>query len=199
MDGVRVYGEALATVAAGDRVAHIAADGAETTFDAGEEIGRAALVNRVVAGLPADVGWVAVTAASIVWPDGAVAALRAAAPHRAGLLGPRLRDAGGAALASSGPLPPTGGRSVLARLRGRRVAAVPVGAGVTGWLDGRCVLLRRSAWDSVDGYDTRAGPDRGTLDIDLGSRLARAGWLVLGVPEVEVVVPTAGGHGMLDG
>lgn len=39
-------------------------------------------------------------------------------------------------------------------------------------------LLRRAAWDSVGGYDTRiTGPQR--ADVDLRARLEQAGWLVL--------------------
>ena len=61
-----------------------------------------------------------------------------------------------------------------------------------GWLSGSCLLLRRAAWESVDGFDPRyaAGAD----DVDLGDRLARAGWLSVHVPSAEVVL-TSGATG----
>jgi N-acetylglucosaminyl-diphospho-decaprenol L-rhamnosyltransferase len=81
------------------------------------------------------------------------------------------------------------------------VRAGPTVAGPTGWLDGRCVLVRRTAWDSVDGYDSRhvgTGTHPEPADLDLGDRLGRAGWLVLGIPGAEVVVHPIEGQGILD-
>jgi hypothetical protein len=54
------------------------------------------------------------------------------------------------------------------------------------------VLLRRAAWDSVDGWDTRV-PDPARADADLAARLERAGWLVVPVPAAAPI----GRHGML--
>ena len=59
-----------------------------------------------------------------------------------------------------------------------------------GWLSGSCVLLRREAWDSVDGFDPRYFMY--FEDVDLGDRLGRAGWLNVYVPDAEVV--HTGGH-----
>lgn len=161
-----------------------------------EDLGRPAAVNRGIAQLEPSVGWVLVADAGLQWPPGALDALRAtaAATPRAALLGPLLRSPAGAALPSCGPLP------VLRDLLRDTLPSGPVRAGDTGWLDGTCLLLRRLAWDSVDGYDPRypgaqAGPD--PADVDLGARLVRAGWRVLGVPAAEVVVHAAGGQGIL--
>ena len=59
-----------------------------------------------------------------------------------------------------------------------------------GWLSGSCILMRREAFDSVDGFDARYFMY--FEDVDLGDRVGRAGWLNIYVPEAEVV--HIGGH-----
>jgi N-acetylglucosaminyl-diphospho-decaprenol L-rhamnosyltransferase len=162
-----------------------------------EDVGRAAALNRAVAALPASVGWVAVSEPGVRWRPGALDVLLATAGRhpRAGLLGPRLWSPGRTVLPSGGPLP-----GLFAAARGHALAHVP-GAGVTGWLSSTAVLLRRAAWDSVDGFDPRyltgAG---GAGDIDLGDRLARAGWLVVHEPTAcaDLVVVTGTGNSAVD-
>jgi len=59
-----------------------------------------------------------------------------------------------------------------------------------GWLSGACVLVRRSAFDSVGGFD-----DDFFMyfeDVDLGYRLGRAGWRNVLVP--SATVEHEGGH-----
>ena len=60
----------------------------------------------------------------------------------------------------------------------------------TGWLSGSCLLLRRDAFDAVGGFD----PSYFMYfeDLDLGDRLARAGWHNVYVP--AAVVTHQGGH-----
>jgi N-acetylglucosaminyl-diphospho-decaprenol L-rhamnosyltransferase len=162
-----------------------------------EDVGRAAAVNRAVAGLDAEVGWMAITDAHVTWHAGAVDALRSAALRhpRAGVLGPLLRTTDGTAIASAGALP-----RLRDLVRGRLDPAV-VTAGPVGWLSGACLLVRRAAWDSVDGYDPRyagSGHDPELADVDLGDRLARAGWLAVGVPAAEAAVHPYEGQGILD-
>jgi hypothetical protein len=80
---------------------------------------------------------------------------------------------------------------MLAAARGRVPVGVP-GEGPVGWLSTAAVLMRRSAWDSVDGLDPRylGGPgDMG--DVDLGERLVRAGWLVVHEPAANAFVEGA--------
>lgn len=196
MGELRCYGDELAVVKVGRRGAEIVGPGGATeSLLLAEEIGRPAVVNRAIAGLDPAVGWVAVVDPGIALASGALDALRAAAAPRAGLLGPLMRGPNRIPLPSCGPRPPLG-----ALLRGR-VQAGPAVAGPTGWLDGRCVLVRRLAWDSVDGYDSRhvgTGTHPEPADVDLGDRLGRAGWLVLGVPESEVVVHPVEGQGILE-
>jgi N-acetylglucosaminyl-diphospho-decaprenol L-rhamnosyltransferase len=193
---VRAYGDGLAVVTVERKGARVVGpDGTPTELRLTEELGRPAVVNRAVAGLPDAIGWVAVLDPGVAFAPGALDRLRAAATPRAGLLGPLLRDPTGRQINSCGPRPALG-----ALLRGR-VLTQPVLGGPTGWLDGRCVLFRRLAWDSVDGYDSRhvgTGTYPEPADVDLGDRLARAGWLVLGVPEAEAVVHPEERQGILD-
>jgi len=59
------------------------------------------------------------------------------------------------------------------------------GEGPVGWSSAPALLLRRTALDSVDGFDPRY-PGRFD-DLDLADRLDRAGWLTVHVPSVAVV------------
>jgi N-acetylglucosaminyl-diphospho-decaprenol L-rhamnosyltransferase len=180
----------------GDAAPEISDDGVEVLRLA-EDIGRPAAINRAVAGLDAAIGWIAISDPEVHWEPGALDSLLAAAARypRAGLLGPRLTGATGTVVPSAGTLP-----SITQALRGR----IPTGAGSgrTGWLSTSCVLVRRVAWDSVDGFDARYLGAPGPVDmadVDLGDRLGRAGWLLVHVPGVVItaVAGTRGGHDIL--
>ncbi|MEV3901224.1 glycosyltransferase family 2 protein [Mycobacterium sp. NPDC050551] len=56
---------------------------------------------------------------------------------------------------------------------------------VVGWLSGACLLLRRSAFDDVSGFDERYFMYM--EDVDLGDRLSKAGWQNVYVPSAEVL------------
>jgi N-acetylglucosaminyl-diphospho-decaprenol L-rhamnosyltransferase len=80
-------------------------------------------------------------------------------------------------------------------LGGRGLAGSVPGEGVprerdAGWLSGSCLLLRRAAFDSVDGFDPRYFMY--FEDVDLGEQLGRAGWRNRYVPTAEVI--HTGGH-----
>jgi N-acetylglucosaminyl-diphospho-decaprenol L-rhamnosyltransferase len=53
------------------------------------------------------------------------------------------------------------------------------------WLSGSCLLVRRSAFDAIGGFDE--GYFMYFEDVDLGYRLAKAGWKRLFVPSTSVV------------
>jgi N-acetylglucosaminyl-diphospho-decaprenol L-rhamnosyltransferase len=160
-----------------------------TLLRIGEDVGRGAAVNRAVAGLGPEVEWVAVADPELEWGEGALDALLAAAERRprAGVLGPLVRDPDGAVRASAWELPPARALPALAAAAGGRPpVASPAVEGTVGWLSGSCLLMRRAAWESVDGFDPRYV---GAFDdVDLGDRLARAGWLSVHVPSAEVVL-----------
>jgi N-acetylglucosaminyl-diphospho-decaprenol L-rhamnosyltransferase len=166
----------------------------------GENVGYGAAANRAVAGLPAEVGWVLVANPDIVVDPGALDTLIEAGDRwpRAGALGPLIRTGG--EVYPSARLQPSLGRGVGHALFAAVWPANPwtrsyrqegsVAERTAGWLSGSCVLLRREAWDSVDGFDPRYFMY--FEDVDLGDRLGRAGWLNVYVPDAEVV--HTGGH-----
>lgn len=53
-----------------------------------------------------------------------------------------------------------------------------------GWLSGSCLLVRRDAFDSINGFDE--GYFMYMEDVDLGDRLGRAGWQNIFVPSAEI-------------
>ncbi|MDF3049264.1 MAG: wbbL [Pseudonocardia sp.] len=162
-----------------------------TVLRIGEDVGRGAAVNRAVAELPVDVGFVAVAPPRLRWADGALTELRAAAVRqpRAGILAPRVR-AEGSPVPSTHPLPRRA-RGVVAVLGGRPWppdgGPDPIVEEPVGWSSAPGLLLRRAALDSVDGFDPRY-PAR-LDDLDLADRLARAGWCTVHVPTAMVVHP----------
>ncbi|GAA4712367.1 glycosyltransferase family 2 protein [Pseudonocardia yuanmonensis] len=163
----------------------------------GENVGYGTAADRAVAGLGPEVGWVVVANPDLVWGEGAIDTLLEAAARwpRAGALGPLIRDPEGAVYPSARLLPSLGhgaGHAVLGRVwpgnpwsTEYRQAATAIGERTAGWLSGSCLLLRRAAFDSVDGFDPRYFMY--FEDVDLGDRLGRAGWLNVYVPTAEVV------------
>ncbi|WP_158862741.1 glycosyltransferase family 2 protein [Leifsonia sp. AG29] len=55
----------------------------------------------------------------------------------------------------------------------------------SGWLSGSCLMVRRSAFDAIGGFDD--GYFMYFEDVDLGLRFGRAGWLNLYDPAANVV------------
>lgn len=170
----------------------------------GENLGYGSAANRAIAGLPAEVGWVAVANPDVVWLPGSLDELLAVGERtpRAGALGPLIRDGEGAVYPSARLVPSLGrgiGHAVFGTVwpanpwtgayRQLDGPAEPVERDA-GWLSGSCLLLRRTAFDSVDGFDPRYFMY--FEDVDLGERLTLAGWRNRYVPSAEVV--HTGGH-----
>jgi N-acetylglucosaminyl-diphospho-decaprenol L-rhamnosyltransferase len=140
---------------------------------------------------------------TLATPDTLARLLEAArrAP-RAGALGPRVLDPDGSVYPSARALPSirTGiGHALLSgawpsnpwtrRYQQRDVSASETAAEV-GWLSGAFLLLRREAFEEIGGFD-----DDFFMyfeDVDLGRRLAEAGWSNLFVP--DAVVTHVGGE-----
>ncbi|MHA6792893.1 glycosyltransferase family 2 protein [Pseudonocardia bannensis] len=168
----------------------------------GENVGYGTAANRGVAELGPEVGWVVVANPDLVWGEGSIDALLAAARRwpRAGALGPLIRQPDGFVYPSARLLPSLGrgaGHAVASRVwpgnpwtRQYRQSDEVVAERPAGWLSGSCLLLRRTAFDSVNGFDPRYFMY--FEDVDLGDRLQRAGWLNVYVPTAEVV--HTGGH-----
>jgi N-acetylglucosaminyl-diphospho-decaprenol L-rhamnosyltransferase len=168
----------------------------------GGNLGYGGAANRGVAALSDEVGWVVVVNPDIAWGTGSLDTLIDAASRwpRGGSFGPLIREPDGKVYPSARLLPSLGkglGHALLgkvwpsnpwtARYRQQTASIVERPA---GWLSGSCLLMRRGAFDSVDGFDSTYFMY--FEDVDLGDRLGRAGWLNVYVPSAEVV--HLGGH-----
>lgn len=141
--------------------------------------------------------WLVVANSDLVWQPGALDALLAAgeADPGAGSLGPALLNVDGTVYPSARELPSLRqgvGHAVFARLwpsnpwtRAYQARQETVGEQrAAGWLSGACLLLRRTAFEQVGGFDD--GYFMFFEDVDLGDRLGRAGWSNLYVPTAHV-------------
>lgn len=168
----------------------------------GGNLGYGGAANAGVAALGPEVGWVVVANPDVVWRPGSLDALLAAGERtpRAGALGPLIRDADGAVYPSARLLPSLGrgaGHALFGAIwptnpwtRAYRQSETAVCERDAEWLSGSCLLLRRVAFDSVGGFDTRYFMY--FEDVDLGERLTKTGWRNRYVPSAEVV--HTGGH-----
>jgi N-acetylglucosaminyl-diphospho-decaprenol L-rhamnosyltransferase len=163
----------------------------------GGNLGYGAGANRGVAALGPEYGWIIVANPDIEWGDGSIDTLLAAASRwpRGGAFGPLIKNVDGSTYPSARLLPSLGkgiGHAVVGRVwpgnpwtRAYKQSDTEVAERVAGWLSGSCLLLRRAAFDSVDGFDPRYFMY--FEDVDLGDRLGRAGWLNVYVPSAEVL------------
>ncbi|MGH3935995.1 MAG: glycosyltransferase family 2 protein [Pseudonocardiaceae bacterium] len=168
----------------------------------GENVGYGAAANRGVVECGPEVGWVVVANPVIEWHPGSLDELLAAARRwpRAGALGPLIRQPDGAVYPSARLLPALGrgiGHALLGPVwpgnpwtTAYRQSGTALGERTAEWLSGSCLLLRRGAFESVGGFDSRYFMY--FEDVDLGDRLGRAGWLNVYVPTAEVT--HLGGH-----
>jgi N-acetylglucosaminyl-diphospho-decaprenol L-rhamnosyltransferase len=133
----------------------------------------------------------------VVWGPGSIDELIAAASRwpRAGALGPLIRDPDGSVYPSARHQPSLvrgGMHAVVGPLwksnpwtaAYRQERWEPSERSV-GWLSGSCLLLRRQAFDAISGFDERYFMYM--EDVDLGDRLAAAGWENVYVPSAEVL------------
>ena len=147
--------------------------------------------------------WIAVCNADIEFAPGALTVLAEAGRGEAGVgaIGPLVREADGAVYPSARPLPSLGlgiGHALLGRAwrgnpwsRRYRAAIDPAGGPRdVGWLSGSCVLVRRSAFEAVAGFDE--GFFMFMEDVDLGRRLGNAGYVSRWEP--GAVITHLGGH-----
>jgi len=163
----------------------------------GGNLGYGTAVNRAVATVPRDEEFVLVANPDVVWGPGSIDALMDAAGRwpRAATLGPLIRDPDGSVYPSARHLPSLvrgGMHAVIGfawkanpwskayRQEHREPSERPV-----GWLSGSCLLVRRSAFDAIGGFDERYFMYM--EDVDLGDRLGKAGWQNIYVPESEIL------------
>ncbi|MCP2255871.1 N-acetylglucosaminyl-diphospho-decaprenol L-rhamnosyltransferase [Prauserella aidingensis] len=163
----------------------------------GENLGYGAAANRGVAELGDDVGWVVVANPDLEWDAGSLDALLAVTERwpRGGAFGPLIREPDGSVYPSARLLPSPGrgiGHAVFGKIwpsnpwtRAYRQESGEPTERTAGWLSGSCQLIRREAFDSVDGFDPRYFMY--FEDVDLGDRIARAGWLNVYAPSAAVM------------
>ncbi|HWC81272.1 MAG TPA: glycosyltransferase family 2 protein [Pseudonocardiaceae bacterium] len=176
-------------------------DGVELVRTGGN-LGYGSGANRGVRALGPEYGWVVVANPDVEWSPGSLDTLLAAAQRwpAAGAFGPLIREPNGKVYPSARLLPSLGrgvGHAALGRIwpgnpwsRSYRQSDSAVTERTAGWLSGSCLLLRRSAFEAVHGFDERYFMY--FEDVDLGDRLARAGWPNVYVPDAEVT--HIGGH-----
>ncbi|MDO9396330.1 MAG: glycosyltransferase family 2 protein [Herbiconiux sp.] len=158
-------------------------------------------MNAAVATLPGSVRWVLISNPDIVLKPGAVDALVAAgqAGDDIGSVGPRIVT-DGVTYPSARAVPSlrTGvGHALFARVwpgnpwtRRYHAGSGRSGEADVGWLSGSCLLVRRSAFDAIGGFDE--GYFMYFEDVDLGYRLGKAGWRNHYAPGAEA--EHSGGH-----
>ena len=177
-----------------------AAAGRARLLPTGGNLGYGSAANRGVAAGSAR--WVVVANPDIAWLPGSLDALLAAGRRHpgGGAFGPLVEDPDGRLYPSARALPSLGrgiGHALLGWAwagnpwtRAYRQEAEAVAERGTGWLSGACLLLRREAFEAVGGFDE--GYFMFFEDLDLGERLAAAGWTSVYVPDARVV--HVGGH-----
>ncbi|WP_224770132.1 glycosyltransferase family 2 protein [Mycobacterium simulans] len=172
----------------------------------GGNLGYGTAVNRTVAQLGREGpgsdevwvdDWVIVANPDVQWGPGSIDALLDAAARwpRAGALGPLIRDPDGSVYPSARHLPSLVRGSMHAVLgpfwprnpwtAAYRQERLEPSERSVGWLSGSCLLVRRSAFNQVGGFDERYFMYM--EDVDLGDRLGKAGWLSIYVPSAEVL------------
>ena len=163
----------------------------------GGNLGYGTAVNRAVATLPGEEEFVVVANPDVVWgPDSIDLLLDAAARWpQAGSLGPLIRDPDGSVYPSARHLPSLvrGGMHAVVGFawkanpwtKSYRQERLEPSERPVGWLSGSCLLVRRSAFDAIGGFDERYFMYM--EDVDLGDRLGRAGWLNVYVPGSEIL------------
>lgn len=163
----------------------------------GANLGYGGAVNAAVRTLGPDTTYILVSNPDVELGSGALRTLadRLDANPGAAAAGPRVLNADGTTYPSARRLPSlrTGvGHALLTGIwpgnpwtRAYRADESNPGERSVGWLSGSCVLLRRSAFDAVGGFDE--GYFMYFEDVDLGFRLGRAGWSNLYVPSARVV------------
>lgn len=133
----------------------------------------------------------------VQWGPGSIDALLEAVERwpQAGALGPLIRDPDGSVYPSARHLPSLvrgGMHAVLGPVWPRnpwtkayRQEHLEPSERPVGWLSGSCLLVRRSAFRQIGGFDERYFMYM--EDVDLGDRLGQAGWLSVYVPSAEVL------------
>ena len=194
------YDVVLADNGSTDGIPAAAAGPGVTLLETGGNLGYGKAANLGASGFGGE--WLVVANPDVVIAPGALDELLAAAgrwPH-AGCLGPAIRTPENQLYPSARAFPSLG-RGIGHAVFGwwwptnpwtrayRAEAGTPV-EGTTGWLSGSFMLLRRTAFEAVGGFDPTYFMY--CEDMDLCRRLGESGWSSIYVP--SAVVTHQGGH-----
>lgn len=169
--------------------------GGNIGYGAGMNAGVEALRDRRAAG-EIDGEFVLISNPDVVFDPGSIDEMVAAARRHptAGAVGPLIREVDGSVYPSARSIPTLGagiGHALLAPVwknnpftRRYLADSVMDTERTSGWLSGSCQLLRWEAFDAVGGFDERYFMYM--EDVDLGDRLARAGWQNIFTPAAEI-------------
>ena len=154
-------------------------------------------MNAGVAALPDSVSWVLLSNPDVVVHTGAIDTLLAAGEtdDRIGAVGPAVLNSDGTVYPSARQVPSLRlgiGHALFVNLwqdnpwtrRYRHDADTAPVPRDTGWLSGSCLLVRRTAFEQLGGFDE--GFFMYFEDVDLGMRLAQHGWRIRYEPSAQV-------------
>ncbi|WP_067523029.1 glycosyltransferase family 2 protein [Nocardia uniformis] len=188
----------LADNGSNDGVPELVADANEnvTLLRTGGNIGYGGAINRAVADIDPEIEFVLIANPDIRWGTDSIDELLAAAKRwpRAGALGPTVLEPDGSRYPSARRVPGLAdgaGHAILGTLWPSnpwtlryRQDNEEISERNVGWLSGSCLLVRRAAFDSIDGFDSRYFMYM--EDVDFGDRMGKAGWHNVFVPSAEV-------------
>jgi len=167
-----------------------------------DNLGYGHAINTAVASLDSEATWLLIANPDVVWTPGALEALVKRGESRADIaaVGPRVVNEDGTTYPSARAVPSFGtgvGHALLFRIwpsnpwsRRYLQAGVDDVAREAGWLSGSCLLVRRSAFEHVGGFDE--GFFMYFEDVDLGRRFKLAGMMSVYEPAAQVI--HAGAH-----
>jgi N-acetylglucosaminyl-diphospho-decaprenol L-rhamnosyltransferase len=165
----------------------------------GGNLGYGTAVNRAVAEYleDSDAEFFVVANPDVQWGPRSIDVLLEAAQRwqLAGSLGPLIRDPDGSVYPSARHQPSIirgGMHAVVGPMwksnpwtAAYRQERFEPSERAVGWLSGSCLLVRKAAFDELGGFDERYFMYM--EDVDLGDRMARAGWQNVYVPTAEIL------------
>jgi N-acetylglucosaminyl-diphospho-decaprenol L-rhamnosyltransferase len=174
-----------------------------TILELADNVGYGAGVTAGINARATDVDYVLITNPDVTFAAGSIDALVSAADEltAAGSFGPKILDAEGNTYPSARNLPSLRngiGHAMFSRFWPNNPWSQSYRSDQNygserrnaGWLSGACLLVRKSAYDVVGGFDPRFFMY--FEDVDLGARLGKLGWSNIYVP--DAVVTHTGAH-----
>ncbi|MFE5478857.1 glycosyltransferase family 2 protein [Nocardia sp. NPDC056541] len=167
-----------------------------TLLHTGGNIGYGGAINRAVAEIDPSIEFVILANPDIRWGVDSIDKMLEAAARwpRAGAIGPMVREPDGSIYPSARRVPGLAdgaGHAILGSIWPKNPWSVryrqeneQISERVVGWLSGSCLLVRRAAFDTIDGFDSRYFMYM--EDVDFGDRMGKAGWHNVFVPDAEV-------------